>query len=574
MEFKDSIQKVKDEIPLIYRNSFRNEGLDIVDFSVLRLSGGGLCGANAVSSHLYGNELKGKEIREYVNKHKLEFWEYYKVEYYYPYDTPVGNSLKVFQDENTFKHFLANDPEASFIWFTHGDLQAVANIYNINVNIFTTGTPTEGPDGNSARWTNLRPDNTLKVAVEKYTGGEIYLYHRDEIHFDLIVKKKETKTTSKGAVDHIPMETDNPSNEEKEFCLNCESREHKIKDLEKNLSEKEKQISDLKREVETREKITKSKMEDPFDKADVSESDLSFQEVKSSKKRQRTNLSAKNKQIKKIYTLKFNANVSFQGSVIYCELCDYENTDSEAMMKHMMDSHNEDGDWLCNQCDYQTSRQKLFTNHIDRKHGKNDDSTKQAKCEFSGISLSSKDIVKEHDNKTYKPCKYFLESECKFGDQCRFSHNQLKKGEFICYVCGQTFNDLGSLMKHRKTDHTSVVCKSFQKGECKFNAKFCWWSHDKVPSTIQSTDFHDVQVFQQDQRNKAPPFREPSLSQSPAGENQSLSSQSTVQPEIRQVTGEEHQAVFLDQLHSMKAQLEQVAIWLCNVEKMYPRQEN
>ena len=236
--------------------------------------------------------------------------------------------------------------------------------------------------------------------------------------------------------------------------------------------------------------------------------------------------------------------MSFQGSVIYCELCDYESTDSEAMMKHMMDSHNEDGDWLCNQCDYQTSRQKLFTNHIDRKHGENDESTKQAKCEFSGISLSSKDIVKEHDNKTYKPCKYFLESECKFGDQCRFSHNQLKKGEFICYVCGQTFNDLGSLMKHRKTDHTSVVCKSFQKGECKFNAKFCWWSHDKVPSTIQSTDFHDVQVFQQDQRNKAPPFREPSLSQSPAGENQSLSSQSTVQPEIRQVTGEEHQAVF------------------------------
>ena len=126
------------------------------------MSGGGLCGANAVASFLYGNESRAKEVRELVNKHKLEYWEYYNKEYFYPYETPVGTSSKVFQDENVLKEFIQNDPEASFMWFSHGDLQAVANIYNINVSIFTTGTPTEGPDGNYARWTLLKPDDKLK----------------------------------------------------------------------------------------------------------------------------------------------------------------------------------------------------------------------------------------------------------------------------------------------------------------------------------------------------------------------------------------------------------------------------
>ena len=119
------------------------------------------------------------------------------------------------------------------------------------------------------------------------------------------------------------------------------------------------------------------------------------------------------------------------------KLCEFKDISSSGMTQHLKNKHHQDGDWTCKECDFQTNSNEYFKSHINEKHEKALDPC----CDICEKVFRDKDSLREHMKShtgTFKPCKYFLKDECKFGNQCRYSHRQLKKGEVICYICGQT----------------------------------------------------------------------------------------------------------------------------------------
>ena len=74
----------------------------------------------------------------------------------------------------------------------HQDLQVVANIYQMNVHILTTGV--RGNEAPSARWTHLVPDERLKQ-FSTMQMPDMWLFHQDNIHYDLIIPKNSILAT-------------------------------------------------------------------------------------------------------------------------------------------------------------------------------------------------------------------------------------------------------------------------------------------------------------------------------------------------------------------------------------------
>ena len=51
-------------MPKVYSETFKKEGLNIDDFQIVPVSGGGVCGTNAIALHIYWDESHGRAIRE------------------------------------------------------------------------------------------------------------------------------------------------------------------------------------------------------------------------------------------------------------------------------------------------------------------------------------------------------------------------------------------------------------------------------------------------------------------------------------------------------------------------------
>ena len=77
----------------------------------------------------------------------------------------------------------------------HGDLQAVSNSYQISIHILTTNVA--GMEEPKARWTHLTPDERMK-SFSKIPAGlpDMWLFHVDDHHFDLIVEKDSMLATN------------------------------------------------------------------------------------------------------------------------------------------------------------------------------------------------------------------------------------------------------------------------------------------------------------------------------------------------------------------------------------------
>ena len=84
------------------------------------------------------------------------------------------------------------------------------------------------------------------------------------------------------------------------------------------------------------------------------------------------------------------------------------------------------------------------------------------KCEFQG---SSNHILKMHLNTEHRLVKY------------------------SCYQCDTHCETHGDLMAHRKEKHFSAtgVCSFFMEGKCAFNKDVCWFKHEKLETTEDSS---------------------------------------------------------------------------------------
>ena len=121
---------------------------------------------------------------------------------------------------------MEKEGDASAIWMTHVEMQAVSTMLNIDINILTTGlTPDRshrctrckpGEEYKSgeelrehnknvhhkiesdeeregriqmARWTELKPDSRIRDTVPKEKAETLVLLHNDDIHYNMIVHR-------------------------------------------------------------------------------------------------------------------------------------------------------------------------------------------------------------------------------------------------------------------------------------------------------------------------------------------------------------------------------------------------
>ena len=92
----------------------------------------------------------------------------------------------------------------------------------------------------------------------------------------------------------------------------------------------------------------------------------------------------------------------------------------------------------------------------------------------------------EHPS-TVATCINYQTDVCDFDeDRCWWKHGSKvkQKPNLIlqsneCQVCGKTFNDKGSFMKHMKNEHVEMVpaCRNFANNWCNRNDSSCWFVH-------------------------------------------------------------------------------------------------
>ena len=197
-----------------YDALFSALGLNPEEFCTYVTQGDGACGANCVAILYHHEEKLGQYVRRNVNEHKVKFWQFYKDFYAFPITQSIGNNQISFNDEEEYLNFLKNDPKSSFVWMEHLDLQAISTMYQVPVHILTTGV--QGMKEPAARWTHLEPDNrVIQAGSELQKFGklpELWILHKDEIHYSLIIKK-ESILAKEGSVEFRKEKEGNESTE-------------------------------------------------------------------------------------------------------------------------------------------------------------------------------------------------------------------------------------------------------------------------------------------------------------------------------------------------------------------------
>ena len=90
------------------------------------------------------------------------------------------------------------------------------------------------------------------------------------------------------------------------------------------------------------------------------------------------------------------------------------------------------------------------------------------KCDFQGSSNYS---LKKH-----------LKSE-------HMQRCEKEKIQYSCHKCGKQCESYGKLMIHMKEEHVSLTkaCSFFREGKCVFEKDICWFKHEQLETTQNST---------------------------------------------------------------------------------------
>ena len=80
-------------------------------------------------------------------------------------------------------------------------------------------------------------------------------------------------------------------------------------------------------------------------------------------------------------------------------------------------------------------------------------------------------------------CLNYIEDFCSFGENCWFNHNELLKiseSSFKCNFCENKFKTKLQLMKHKKSNHVTLItqCK-YENKNCRFGSEKCWFIHSE-----------------------------------------------------------------------------------------------
>ena len=492
------------DIPYEYKDKFSEEGLDIANFSIYSVSGGGLCGPNAIAAKVFGSEHRGVEVRKEINSYNLENWQRIRSFYSFPSSEKVGNKTISFQTETEYLNFLKSDDRSIYLWATHNDLISASDIYELSIKILSVNIKSAKSTNADARWTTIKPN---KSSTEHKMGNTLYLYHIDDCHFDLILEKENAnKIILPKASDSMPVDNESFSNKLENMK---EKLEKEIETLKKELKTKQENIENLEA------KLSKCSCTDQIVKETLLISDSSesssdtFVETRPKKMKKRKKSKAKEHEKEKenevemlteedvkeknrpINVVDMLAGIEKSGDEYTCKMCNKQFETMDEVELHMR-NHREDGDWLCNHCAFQTNNRVTFNTHIETTHGGySEEYDVTYACKDCGKEFSSNDEYDLHAGNCLSQAKYSDEDlsckECDFQTtnretftiHIRNSHtgSQGDKMTLNCRFCGEAFKNKLAMNIHRSEKHKSFKpCTNFQMNKCKFNEK-CFYQH-------------------------------------------------------------------------------------------------
>ena len=177
--------------------------------------------------------------------------------------------------------------------------------------------------------------------------------------------------------------------------------------------------------------------------------------------------------------------------------------------RYRQKSQIEEEEFNCNDCDYQGNNRSALQKHIHIKHTM----INKINCRICGEEFTEKRNLMHHRKKkhleTVAPCRKRIEGQCNYSDEmCWWSHVEKNGQDHTCYICGKTFIDKNSMMKHRKIEHVNIVkeCSEFIKNNCRFQEAACWFKHSINTSNDGVTESLNGKVFQKASENLKPPI--------------------------------------------------------------------
>ena len=502
------------------------------DDIILKIVPDGACAPRAGAAHIFEDQDEGIRFRSVINTHIADRWSYYSEKISFPYVREIGTSGKnvKFQNSQEYLDFLRTNPDAAFLWSDNEELIAIANLYQIDIDIIKT----KGPDDKNPSLNKIKADSKLAefAILPKGKVQNMTLINTNESHYDLIISKTSRIAQNILTKDEEPIEKPDSTHLKEELdslklayteCLNH------IEKLEKELEalKNEKQVketvdtendgsnieelillkgksSGFTREGPQFESIQKpincEKCPDKFKTQDQLNKHLlqhtntrknicnicgemiqTKSDLKDHIRKEHTN----NWQLNcSICDKKFNAEDQQSKHTdiasLVCNLCEKKLQTQDKYQKHKM--KHSDEDWNCDDCDHQTSSEEklkkhLATTHHNSRHVPNPANQKFA-CNLCTSKFYNKSTLEEHKNRvhrSFKPCKNL--PNCSYGHECMFNHNKVSKDMLICYECGYETKTLNDLMLHRKSKHVVSDCLKQYTNECKFTSEKCWFIH-------------------------------------------------------------------------------------------------
>ena len=466
----------------------------------------GACLENSFAVHAYENEEEGVKVKKRLNNHVADHWDYYKHRIPLPYVERVGvgekSEVVTKTTEAEMIDFLRGD-ESLMVYSNSQELLAIANMFNVTINIFTYS-------GNNEWWSQVNPEPEFVADAEMKFGKwipDMALYHCDDTHYDLLVKD-DSRLALLGILagadhqgeDAVPTETIGSMNDWQKV-------------EKKNPGRKVTNVMD-------EELLLEDGISD--DKTD----DLSDELLMNSNKNRGNARTTPQEAPEKIHNTKgtfpctkCDAQLESEGLLLahanshkeiktkfVCNICKSDFSCKSELKSHTEDEHekNEPEQWNCNDCPFQASCASELMNHLKlmghlpskaqedkRKTFKDFKQCYTCKREFDGYwNLMSH---RKSMHPSTRKCRNFP-GTCSHGNDCWYVHVEDMETDqsdcvknatdiFSCNMCEESFQERSAFMNHRKSKHTgsNQKCEKFMNGECERSSDECWYLHSEQP---------------------------------------------------------------------------------------------
>ena len=465
----------------------------------------GACSANGAAVAIHEDETEGPKVKRRLLNHIIDNYdEYYINKIGLPYDVTIGvgkekKEIKIISHEQMIE-FMKSD-EALTAFSDNFELHALANLYNVNVHVFTYG------GSGKESWMTIPADPNMAVIDEKKVGKvlpDIYFYHLYDNHYDLLIKddsriallsNKKTSSKENNIITEDIMDISNEDAKEdvcKEdlldiTCYPCE--ECKIEFYSEALLEK--------------------------------------------------HLNAQHKRIN-------------------CDSCDETFESRSILDTHMIEIHSKKSSqscWNCDDCEFVASCASGLMKHLQVNSHQPSKSVKDKRkvfvdykqCYTCDMDFDGFYNLMNHRKEVHpsnKKCKYFLAGKCIHGNKCWYVHgeNDIDKNveafnNFKCDICKEDLKGKRNFMMHKKMHHydTALICEKNLLSKCPRSAEDCWFIHknsnvsksmknkgekslkdiedgakDEIDKSLKNTEVKR-QVFQKSLGNTFPPDQSKAL---------------------------------------------------------------